>query len=84
MARFIIRFYSADNTQCEEVVVTGRKLSEKEVAHICGGHHLGEELYYISKKNEFSIKWIVRYNGILDFASYGAVPKYHRHKIVEV
>lgn len=83
MARFIIRFYSADNTQCEELVVTGRKLSEKEVSQIDGEHVPGKEMYYISKKNAFSIKWIVRYNGVLDFASYKS-PKYHYCKIVEV
>ena len=83
MARFIIRFYGTDNVQCKEMVVIGRKLTKKEVIQMEGRYRPGEELYYIPKKNEFSIRWVVRYNGILDFASYGAAPKYHCHKIVE-
>ena len=43
-----------------------------------------EDLYYISKKNELSIRWIVRYNGKLDFVSIGKIPNYNYYKIIEV
>lgn len=66
MARFIIRFYSPDNVLRKEVSVIGRKLSNREVAKTNGKDctEPNEYLYYISKKNELSIRWIVRYNGI--------------------
>lgn len=82
MARFIIRFYNADNTQCEEMVVTGRKLSGKEISQIGGEYRPGEELYYISRKNEYRLQWIIRYKGNLAFASRTA-PRHHYYKIVE-
>lgn len=86
MARFIIRFYSSDNVLQKEVSVIGRKLSNKEVAKMNGKDSTepNEELYYISKKNEFSIRWIIRYNGNLDFASSNRIINYMRCKIVEV
>ena len=86
MARFIIRFYSLDNVLRKEISVIGRKLSDKEFAEINGKNSTesNEDLYYISKKNELSIKWIVRYNGKLDFASYNVTPNYSYHKIIEV
>lgn len=85
MARFIIRFYSSDNVLRKEVSVIGRKLSNREVAKMNGKYctEPNEDLYYISKKNEFYIKWIVRYNGKLDFASISIIPKYSYHKIIE-
>ena len=86
MARFIIRFYSSDNVLRKEVSVIGRKLSNREVAKMNGKDVVesNEDLYYISKKNELSIRWIVRYNGKLDFALISAIPKYSYHKIIEV
>lgn len=86
MARFIIRFYSSDNVLQKEVSVIGRKLSNKEVAKMNGKDSTepNEELYYISKKNEFSIRWIIRYNGNLDFASSSKIPNYNYYKIIEV
>ena len=86
MARFIIRFYSKDNVLLKEVSVIGRKLSNREVAKMNGKDSTepSEDLYYISKKNELSIRWIVRYNGKLDFASYNITPHYSYHKIIEV
>lgn len=86
MARFIIRFYSSDNVLRKEVSVIGRKLSNKEVAKINGkdGAESNEDLYYISKKNELSIRWIIRYNGKLDFASTSKIPNYNYYKIIEV
>ena len=85
MARFIIRFYSSDNVLRKEVLVIGRKLSNREVAKMNGKYSVeqNEDLYYISKKNEFSIKWIVRYNGKLDFASSSKIPNYNYYKIIE-
>ena len=85
MARFIIRFYSSDNVLRKEVSVIGRKLSNREVAKMNGKYSVeqNEDLYYISKKNEFSIKWIVCYNGKLDFASISTIPKHSYHKIIE-
>lgn len=85
MARFIIRFYSSDNVLRKEVSVIGRKLSNREVAKMNGKYcaEPNEDFYYISKKNELSIKWIVRYNGNLDFASISTIPKYSYHKIIE-
>ena len=86
MARFIIRFYSSDNVLRKEVSVIGRKLSNREVAKMNGkdGAEPNEDLYYISKKNELSIRWIVRYNGKLDFASISKIPNYNYYKIIEV
>ena len=86
MARFIIRFYSSDNVLRKEVSVIGRKLSNREVAKMNGkdGAEQNEDLYYISKKNELSIRWIVRYNGKLDFASSNTIPNYNYYKIIEV
>lgn len=86
MARFIIRFYSSDNVLRKEISVIGRKLSNKEFAEINGKNSVesNKDLYYISKKNELSIRWIVRYNGKLDFASYNVTPNYSYHKIIEV
>ena len=86
MARFIIRFYSSDNVLRKEVLVIGRKLSNREVAKMNGkdGVEPNENLYYIFKKNELSIRWIVRYNGKLDFASSSKIPNYNYYKIVEV
>lgn len=86
MARFIIRFYSSNNVLRKEVSVIGRKLSNKEVAKINGkdGAESNEDLYYISKKNELSIRWIIRYNGKLDFASTSKIPNYNYYKIIEV
>lgn len=86
MARFIIRFYSSDNVLRKEVSVIGRKLSNREVAKMNGkdGAEPNEDLYYISKKNELSIRWIVRYNGKLDFASSSTIPNYNYYKIIEV
>lgn len=85
MARFIIRFYSSDNVLRKEVSVIGRKLSNREVAKMNGKDvaESNEDLYYISKKNELSIRWIVRYNGKLDFALISTIPKYNYHKIIE-
>lgn len=82
MARFIIRFYGTDNVQCKEMVVIGRKLTKKEVVQMEGKSRPGEELYYISRKNDYRIKWIIRYNGKLAFASRTA-PRHHYCKIVE-
>ena len=86
MARFIIRFYSSDNVLRKEVSVIGRNLSNREVAKMNGnyGAEPNEDLYYISKKNELSIRWIVRYNGKLDFASSSKIPNYNYYKIIEV
>lgn len=86
MARFIIRFYSSDNVLRKEVSVIGRKLSNREVAKMNGKNvaESNEDLYYIPKKNELSIRWIVRYNGKLDFALISTIPKYSYHKIIEV
>ena len=86
MARFIIRFYSSDNVLRKEVSVIGRKLSNREVAKMNGKDcaESNEDLYYISKKNEISIRWIVRYNGELDFASTSKIPNYNYYKIIEV
>ena len=85
MARFIIRFYSSDNVLRKEVSVIGRKLSNREVAKMNGKDvaESNEELYYIYKKNEFSIKWIVRYNEKLDFASISAIPRYSHFYIFD-
>lgn len=86
MARFIIRFYSSDNVLQKEVSVIGRKLSNKEVAKMNGKDSTepNEELYYISKKNEFSIRWIISYNGNLDFASSSTIPNYNYYKITTI
>ena len=86
MARFIIKFYSSDNVLRKEVSVIGRKLSDKEFAEINGKNSVesNENLYYISKKNELSIRRIVRYNGKLDFVSIGKIPNYNYYKIIEV
>ncbi len=86
MARFIIRFYSSDNVLCKEVSVIGRKLSNIEVAKMNGKDSVepNEDLYYISKKNELSIRWIICYNGKLDFASSSKIPNYNYYKIIEV
>ena len=86
MARFIIRFYSSDNVLRKEVSVIGRKLSNREVAKMNGkdGVEPNEYLYYISKKNELSIRWIVRYNGKLDFVSSSKITNYNYYKIIEV
>ena len=86
MARFIIRFYSSDNALRKEVSVIGRKLSNREVAKMNGKDcaEPNEDLYYVSKKNELSIRWIVRYNGKLDFASISKIPNYNYYKIIEV
>lgn len=86
MARFIIRFYSSDNVLRKEISVIGRKLSNREVAKMNGKDSTepNEDLYYISKKNELSIRWIVRYNGKLDFASTSKIPNYNYHKIIEL
>lgn len=86
MARFIIRFYSSDNVLRKEVSVIGRKLSNREVAKMNGKNSTesNEDLYYISKKNELSIRWIIRYNGKLDFASTSKIPNYNYYKIIEV
>lgn len=82
MARFIIRFYSSDNVLRKEVSVTGRKIYKK-LPNGKDSVEQNEDLYYVSKKNELSIRWIVRYNGKLDFASYKS-PNYSYHKIIEV
>ena len=86
MARFIIRFYSKDNVLSKEISVIGRKLSNREVAKMNGKDSTepNEDLYYISKKNELSIRWIVRYNGKLDFASSSKMPNYNYYKITKV
>lgn len=88
MARFIIKFYSSDNVLRKEVSVIGRKLSNKEVVKMNGkyGAELNKDLYYVSKKNELSIRRIVRYkeNGKLDFVSIGKIPNYNYYKIIEV
>ena len=86
MARFIIRFYSSDNVLRKEVSVIGRKLSNREVAKMNEKYSVeqNEDLYYVSKKNELSIRWIVRYNGKLDFASSSKIPNYNYYKIIEV
>lgn len=86
MARFIIKFYNSDNVLRKEVSVIGRKLSNKEVVKMNGkyGAELNEDLYYVSKKNELSIRRIVRYNGKLDFVSIGKIPNYNYYKIIEV
>lgn len=86
MARFIIRFYSSDNVLRKEVSVIGRKLSNREVAKMNGKDvaESNEDLYYISKKNELSIRWIVRYNGKLDFALISTIQNYNYYKIIEV
>ena len=86
MTRFIIRFYSSDNVLRKEVLVIGRKLSNREVAKMNGKDcaEQNEDLYYVSKKNELSIRWIVRYNGKLDFASSSKIPNYNYYKIIEV
>ena len=86
MARFIIRFYSSDNVLRKEVSVIGRKLSNREVAKMNGKDctESNEDLYYISKKNELSIRWIIRYNGKLDFASTSKIPNYNYYKIIDV
>ena len=82
MARFIIRFYSSDNVLRKEVSVTGRKLYKK-LSNRKDSVETNEDLYYVSKKNEFSIRWIVRYNGKLDFVSHKS-PNYSYHKLIEV
>lgn len=86
MARFIIKFYSGDNVLRKEVSVIGRKLSNREVAKMNEKDvaESNEDLYYISKKNELSIRWIVSYNGKLDFASISTIPNYNYYKIIEV
>ena len=86
MARFIIKFYSSDNVLRKEVSVIGRKLSNREVAKMNGkdSEESNEDLYHISKKNELSIRWIVRYNEKLDFASTSKIPNYNYYKIIEV
>ena len=81
MARFIIKFYSSDNVLRKEVSVTGRKL--KKSLNGKDSVEQNEDLYYVSKKNELSIRWIVRYNGKLDFASISTIPKHSYHKIIE-
>ena len=85
MARFIIRFYSSDNVLRKEVSVIGRKLSKKEAIKMNGKDSLeqNEDFYYVSKKNEFSIKWIIRSNEKLDFASYNAIHNFNHYKITE-
>ena len=86
MARFIIRFYSSDNVLRKEVSVICRKLSNREVAKMNGKDcaEPNEDLYYVSKKNDLSIRWIVRYNGKLDFASSSKIPNYNYYKIIEI
>ena len=82
MARFIIRFYSLDNVLSKEVSVTGRKLYKK-LMNWKDSVEQNEDLYYDSKKNKLSIRWIVRYNGKLDFVSHKS-PNYSYHKIIEL